>query len=307
MERKSATTKVRNWCFTLNNWTEDELKKIIEEGERVNTIYMIAGKEVGEEGTKHIQGYIAFKNPRVFKGVKESLGDRIHLEMAKGTGFENYTYCSKDNDFIERGTRPDKVGQGKRNDLIDIKKKIYDEGKGIKDCIEDNLCMNFQQLRFAESLLKYAPVKKREKPMVYWFWGKPGSGKSKKAETMAPDAWRSGKNLSWWEGYDGHEDVIIDDFRGDFCKFHELLLILDRYPYRVEIKGGSRQLVAKRIFITSSHPPWSVYRERGDEDLLQLTRRIDVVEKFGDDGKQEQEQETEVGGNTCSPTFANIK
>ena len=38
-------------------------------------------------------------------------------------------------------------------------------------------------------------------------------------------------NYKWWEGYDGHEVVLLDDIRKDFCKFHELLTLLDIYPY----------------------------------------------------------------------------
>ena len=38
-------------------------------------------------------------------------------------------------------------------------------------------------------------------------------------------------NYKFWEGYDGHDNVIIDDIRGDFCKFHQLLKLLDRYKH----------------------------------------------------------------------------
>lgn len=82
----------------------------------------------------------------------------------------------------------------------------------------------------------------------------------------------------WWEGYDGHDDVIIDDYRRDFCKFRVLLHLLDHYPMRVECKGGSRQFRAKRLFITSPKSPTETWAGRTDEDLYQLTRRIDVIE-----------------------------
>nr|WQA30167.1 MAG: rep protein [Cressdnaviricota sp.] len=81
----------------------------------------------------------------------------------------------------------------------------------------------------------------------------------------------------WFEGYDAHEDVIIDDFREGWCPFPTLLRLLDRYPYRIEVKGASRQFLAKRIFITSCHPPDKVYNNIRDEDMLQLGRRIDMI------------------------------
>jgi hypothetical protein len=49
------------WCFTLNNYTTDELEflssSILGSGE----YNYIIGKEIGESGTPHLQGYIGAK------------------------------------------------------------------------------------------------------------------------------------------------------------------------------------------------------------------------------------------------------
>ena len=83
----------------------------------------------------------------------------------------------------------------------------------------------------------------------------------------------------WFEGYDGHKKVLIDDMRKDFMKFHELLRLLDRYPMRVEQKGTSRQFVANHIIITSAYNPAMLFETR--EDIHQLLRRIDNIEYLG--------------------------
>ena len=62
-----------------------------------------------------------------------------------------------------------------------------------------------------------------------------------------------------------------------FCKFHELLNLLDRYPYRVECKGGSRQFTSKTIVITTPLSPEETWENRTSEDLGQLLRRIDNI------------------------------
>jgi len=69
---------------------------------------------------------------------------------------------------------------------------------------------------------------------------------------------------------------LFDDFRGDFCTFHYLLRVLDRYPMRVEVKGSSREFNSKRIYITSCYPPTEIYN-KSDEDVKQLIRRIDEI------------------------------
>ena len=48
------------WCYTLNNYTEEEKENLWKEG-----TYQIQGYEKGSNGTPHIQGYIEFKNPPV--------------------------------------------------------------------------------------------------------------------------------------------------------------------------------------------------------------------------------------------------
>ncbi len=85
----------------------------------------------------------------------------------------------------------------------------------------------------------------------------------------------SGKNLKWWQGYENEDIVLIDDFRRDFCTFHELLRILDRYPYIVQVKYGHRHLNSPYIFIITPHSPYDTYSTR--EDIQQLIRRIDRV------------------------------
>ena len=66
--------------------------------------------------------------------------------------------------------------------------------------------------------------------------------------------------------------------RKDFCKFHELLRYLDRYPVQLETKGGTRQLLARNIVITSCYPPEQLFDTR--EDIQQLIRRIDFIHQF---------------------------
>lgn len=111
-----------------------------------------------------------------------------------------------------------------------------------------------------------------------WIHGKSGTGKTRyvyEKEAHA-DIWESGTDLKWWQGYEHQDVTLFDDFRGDQCKFHWLLRLIDRYPVTVEVKGGSRQLIAQRMYITSAYPPGEIY-QKSAEDQYQLRRRIDEV------------------------------
>jgi len=260
-------TRSRGWCFTYNNPQDFDYGSV--KGLR----YIIVGDEIAPETkTAHHQGYVLFKDAISFKNVKKRLPEGAHIECAKGSPQQNVEYCSKEKVHFTAGQAPK---MGKRND-IKLVKDLIKEGKGMRDVVEQT--NSYQAMRCGELILKYTEPPRDFKPVVKWFHGKTGTGKTKTAFEESKDAWISGKNLKWWDGYDAHAHVIVDDFRRDFCTFHELLRILDRYPYRVEVKGGSRQLLARQIIITSPYSPAETYDTR--EDVEQLLRRIDVVREF---------------------------
>lgn len=47
----------KNWCFTINNWTEEEFQLL----QDIEVQYLVVGKEVGENLTPHLQGYVQLK------------------------------------------------------------------------------------------------------------------------------------------------------------------------------------------------------------------------------------------------------
>lgn len=110
------------------------------------------------------------------------------------------------------------------------------------------------------------------------FWGPTGTGKSKKAwEEAGLDAYPKDPRTKFWDGYDSQDHVVIDEFRGAIDISH-LLRWFDRYPVLVEIKGSSRVLVAKRIWITSNLPVHDWFPELDASSLAALRRRLEVTE-----------------------------
>ena len=257
----------RAWCFTINNYNELQLNKLKE----IKYTYIIVGDEVGDSGTSHMQGYIYFANAITFESIKKQI-PTAHIEQAKGNAKQNTEYCSKQKVLFVDGEMP---VSGKRTDLEEVRELIK-EGKGMKDIVE--VATSYQSVKMAEVILKYHERKRDWKPMVYWFHGATGTGKSKTAYEMFPEAYTAMSTARWWDGYDAHADVIIDDMRKDFCKFHELLRYLDRFPVQIETKGGTRQFLARNIVITSCYCPQQLFDTR--EDVQQLIRRIDEIRHF---------------------------
>lgn len=111
-------SKSRGYCFTINNYTFEDLYMMIQ----LPCDYIVFGFEIGEEGTPHIQGYCFFQNARSFKVMREYV-PRGHIEKAKGNPRQNRNYCIEDGDWFEFGDFPQK---GKRTDLDDLIKYIQE-------------------------------------------------------------------------------------------------------------------------------------------------------------------------------------
>lgn len=222
--------------------------------------------------------YTRFRLPVSF-GQLRTWFPGFDLQLSKGTEDQAHAYCTKEESRVlgpwEFGTR---AQQGKRSDIHDAM-KIIKEGGGMRGVLDND--SNFQTLKYAQLALAYIERKRDFMPSIKWFYGSTGGGKTREAFAQGAllcggdvsKVWVSGKNLKFWQGYDAHEVVIIDDFRKDFCTFHELLRILDRYPYEVEVKFGSRQLLAKHIFITCPWAPDLLYANQADQ-VNQLLRRL---------------------------------
>lgn len=93
--------RLKNFCFTWNNYTLEDIG-IIENFYNSKCNYLIYGEEVGEKGTKHLQGYAQLKSQTRFNTIKKLL-NRCHIEDAKGTPEDNKLYCSKEGKYKEFG------------------------------------------------------------------------------------------------------------------------------------------------------------------------------------------------------------
>ena len=95
------SNRFRSFCFTLNNYTEEDVSFFRE----FDCKYLVCGREIGEEGTPHLQGFIHFSQSRHFSAIRK-LHARWHLEGAKGTAEQNREYCTKQGDYFETGVQP---------------------------------------------------------------------------------------------------------------------------------------------------------------------------------------------------------
>lgn len=273
-----SSGKSRAWCFTLNNPTDDESAALRSLGECDICTYVVCGKEIGERGTPHVQGFVCWRNPRSMSGVKKHAGfKRAHLERMRGTHAEAAAYCKKDGDFWEAGELP---RAGRRSDLDEIKNEIS-EGKSELFIAENHFSQWVVYRRSFTAYRRLLDNTPRDfKSFTNVLIGSTGTGKTRFVFQQHRDesiyVWSGDR---WFDGYAGHAVALLDDFRGEL-EVGFLLRLLDRYPMQVPIKGGFVNWRPRRIYITSNRVPefWWDDRVVDRESIDALKRRFDRVD-----------------------------
>ena len=131
-EVKKSDDKFRNWVFTLNNPTEDDIDRLANPYEQLK--YIAYGNEIAPEtGTPHLQGFLCCWEPQRLSFFKKQI-PRAHMEPMRGRLQDSKKYCEKEGKLTEWGQKPD---QGRRTDIVGLKRKLM-QGHHPKDlAIED--------------------------------------------------------------------------------------------------------------------------------------------------------------------------
>lgn len=283
----TTAPKSRGWCFTINNWTEDEFYLV----KNTNCTYLVMGKETAPgSGTPHLQGYCYFRTPKSLPSVKALSGwPRAHLEIARGTISQAVDYCKKDGAWVECGTQPTDVAVARATGSANGGAANADRWRAALTQAELGMEVEDPQINFVfykavnyhrEKFLKSQRNLADTEVQMLWYWGEPRSGKSRKARQDHPNAYLKMCN-KWWNNYINEEVVIIEDFdRAHDCLGHHLKVWADRYKFQAEYKGGSFVIRPRLIIVTSNWSIPAIWTE--PETMLPLMARFKQVQFFKD-------------------------
>jgi len=84
------------WCFTWNNYPDGAIEDLVKVVQKHLGMYLV-GKEIGESGTPHLQGFLEF--PERLRWTAFGLPKEIHWEKRKGSRAANIRYCTKGHDY----------------------------------------------------------------------------------------------------------------------------------------------------------------------------------------------------------------
>lgn len=275
-------SRSRNWCFTINNYTDEDIPKDLPEASQ----FIIFQKEIGEEThTPHLQGYIQYTKPVGLTWLKRHFHPRAHLEVARGSQEDNIAYCSKPGTRADPLQEPTKFGQvkrqGARTDLATAAAAVMDLNQSMQDIAAEHPETYIRYYRgmmaLRNSQLPRAP--NYSEKYVICYYGDPRAGKSKAATTEFPDAYIKSCDTKWWDGYEGEEEVILDEFPGSLAA-HDCKKLLGEVNDQKETKGGSIQPYVKTYILTTNHHPDEWFPRAKAVDREAVRQRLNELWHF---------------------------
>jgi len=272
--------KSRNWCFTLNNYNDVDQKDIDTYAMAHPDVYIIYGKEIGENGTPHLQGYVHFPAPQAMSALRRFL-HRAHMEKCKGTPEANIIYCKKGGDFLSYGDPPlSQAGKQQANAARFIELAKVGDFASIQEEFPSRYISSYRTMLQIATDHMVKPLDLAA-PCGIWIYGESGTGKTTAARTEYGDYYSKCAN-KWWDGYQLEETVIIEDLDPNHkCLGHHLKLWCDKWSFPAEVKGGMRCLRPTRVIITSQYSIEELFSGE-PATIAALKRRCKVIHMHKD-------------------------
>lgn len=261
---KISSVRSRAWCFTLNNYSNED---ILFFSDTLDTEKYAFQEEVGENNTPHLQGIVYFKNARTFHQLKQLHG-RAHWEKTKSIK-DSFTYCTNANKRAPQGQVYSKGFTVKKTLKLISEENFYPYQKEIL-----NICMQEPDERY-----------------IYWFWEPNGNvGKTAIIKYLL----NRFKNTAYYISGGKAADICsqINDFDADielflvnfprtsegFVSYNGIEQVKDGLTSSGKYKGGFKLFNPPHVLIMANFPPdtstlssdrWKIYEIDNNKQLTE--------------------------------------
>jgi len=292
----------KNVCWTLFDWTDEQLALIRTCVSGGHAKYLVFGRETcPETSKKHLQGYSEFTKRMSWPAIRKlwnvgNIGQSIRCATRYGTPQQASDYCKKDGDFEEFGViTPEGEGQGKRSDLLALKEHL-DAGMPMTEIADAHFgsYMRYGKGIAAYKLLKTKP--RTQNTICVVVYGASNAGKTRWVETTFPGAcWiTKGAHATWFDNYNQETVTVFDEFHGGFFPFSFFKRLIDATPLSVDSKLGSKPFTSRICVFLSNDAPDTWWHDLSNANLDAFNRRLHFV--------FEAQKIMQLGNNGSSPT-----
>lgn len=337
IENIKKDTRSRSWFCVLNNPKENVLEcrdKTPEEICKIlSDMWCISDSRSGAwvycvsaEGLEHVHMVLEDKNKTCFSIIKR-IYQTAHIAMTQGNKKQVEEYIYKIGKFEEKGEKIIKmltvgeiVGrQGKRSDLEEIKRMIYDEKLTPKQILSKSADF-YKSEKYINKM--YYDKKMNETPVrrdveVTWCFGGTGTGKTFFMSELTKKYGReevyicNAMNKNPFDGYEGQSIICIDELRADsgYFDFSTLLSVLDCYTIEIKARYQNKLMLWTKVYITSPLLPHEIYTSdyyKKHDKINQLIRRIGFFNYFYINSLKEHKIYSYDNRNNCLPVSREV-
>lgn len=264
----------------------------------------------GEEGRNHIQAFVCCSRRLRYNQVADALdlaANQVHFVNVVRTPWKSWDYCSEKKDDGTRcgcpsksfGDRPSEHSRAK----VDWHQFVGLAGSEtpLRTLLLQEpalIAPRIPQFRNCRQLLwspENTPAEWSKRDVIV-LWGSTGVGKSRR---VREECHRQGLRLwvapigtlgQWFDGYDGQQVALWDDFVGGM-PFRALLQLLEGNRMDVPVKGGFTCWRPSAVYFTSDRH-WTQWQfpkgadqklgPMSQEEEAQLRRRVTLCEEMKD-------------------------
>lgn len=265
--------KSRNWCFTLNaneadgehiQWMTPGISCPIESWLTSCKKIQYLVCQVEKVAHVHIQGYVQFTGDMRLAALKK-LSSSAHWEIRRGSHKEARDYAKKED---TRANGPwefgeEKDSQGKRTDWSDVSERLR-QGSTKKEILLDHphLAPCAKGIDALAEAHRPAPPLQRD-ITVYFLWGPTGTGKTHRAFTSFPQAYKvKGKYFEGksFDNYDQEKVLILDEWSPMEWDLTFMNSILDKWECRLQCRYFNKYAYWEKVIICTNFKPEECYQ-----------------------------------------------
>lgn len=248
-------TRARCWCFTSFDAAPPQFHE--------DTRYICYQQEMcPDTGRTHWQGYVEFNRKVEFNTAKSILGERVHIEVRRGTQEQAIDYTKKPETAVE-GTWTE-VGTKAPPDAVSMMQQIAEciqNGATNRDIARKHTrgyILWHRGIAATRQALRPKPEKYRHMTCIC-LWGATGVRKTTWAWNTFEDPYAKDSKESFWEQYEDQKAVIFDEFYGQLLP-SQMQTFLGERPFIMNVKGSSGCPYYHVCVVTSNVDPtqwWS--------------------------------------------------
>lgn len=260
--------------------------------------FICVSQETHEDGNPHLHALIQWKDK--FETKNATFFDLVDSEDENKKYHGNYQsaknnedvlkYIKKDENYLEDGVFQSNKQSEVQRRALENKKILTTPLNQLVDSGEISI-HSYVGLRMAKTLytLDSLEVPEYMPKTCLWIWGGTGIGKSRYVRTNYSGFFNKAQN-KWWDGYNGENTVLIDDFDHSGNGLGHLLKIWgDCYSFTAEIKGGTIKPVINTFIITSQYEPKDIWckgddQNKWDDELRKAIERRFKMKTIDSDG-----------------------